>query len=249
MYAVVSRAVDNVRRRPALAATAFAVVAAGSTIFVANNASSNEVVVKTRSATDATSTTAAADPSTSAVPTSLGGPTSNIASPPPTSAPAPPTTVAVSTDPQADDFAGSLSAEATTTRVGEPIGIDWLVRNVSDHLVEPVDIPDARPAEATRANPHFLAAICVKLTIAGQPEPRLSMETNRNLWFPRGNEQMQPGVAFTMSDSYEPTVDDIGTVTCEVVVLDLSGGYTNLKVAARVDAIPPITITVSAEER
>jgi hypothetical protein len=237
------------RQRQVVAlAAVVAVLAAVSGAFALGRASSDRHPAAAGARPDETTTTT---PSTTAVgpaftttaPTLGTSPSPPPVGSPTTSAPTQPTSAAQpSTNPSAADLDGILVAAPTTATVGRPVTVGWAIRNRSGHEIVPDDNPTLGQ-EVDVPNPDVVALVCAPLDAGGRPLVPLGSD---HLFVPSWSAPLASGSGIGESETFTPTADDIGTVTCEVVILDRSDGLSNLAIAGRVDAIAPVTITVGA---
>jgi hypothetical protein len=211
--------------------------------FAIGRGTSGSTTVAIRTHHGTTTTT----PNTTLALTTTVAPAHGTSPPPPTaspttSAPTQPTSAAqASTNPGPDDFDGILVAAPTSVTVGQPVTVAWTVRNRTDHDIVPDDNPTLS-ATLDVPNPDVVALLCMPLEANGRPRGSLGPG---NLFVPDWSSPLAGGAGLGESDTFTPTADDIGTVTCEVVILDRSNGLSELAVADRVHAIAPVTLTVT----
>jgi hypothetical protein len=153
-----------------------------------------------------------------------------------------PTTAATTAEdpriPYLGDFSGTLTARKTTTSVGNGVGVDLQIRNITDHLVEP-GLGSLR---------NGVAIVCARdLTPDGLTTQPL--ESNRNLLFVV-SPGLAPGESSGRSGTYDPTADDVGTVTCAGVIVTTDNSWQDgsIRSIGRLTNIPAVSFTVTVPD-
>jgi hypothetical protein len=125
----------------------------------------------------------------------------------------------------------------STTTLDQGNIVDLEIRNTSDHAVDP----------SSAMNPNGVAIVCAPdLTPDGHTGARLA--SNENLFFMTPAGPMAPGAQDGRSGYYLMTADDIGTNTCEGVIVTSTGGWADgsITVASRLTNIPPVSFELVA---
>lgn len=223
------------------AASAFVAVAAIAALMIFVTGGSNDnVAVGTRKphSNDSSSTEAASSTLGFSTTTASIGTTTTASAPNQTTVPGggSSTTVPDNRSPQPGDFTGTFTAQPTTVHVaGVGVSLDLTIRNATNHTVEP----------SLGSLTTGVAIICAPLQPDGQPT--VALQSDVNLWFVT-SPPLAPGEQSGRSATYEPTANDVGTVTCEGVIVSSTDGWRTMTLVARITAIPAVNITVLPEE-
>jgi hypothetical protein len=125
---------------------------------------------------------------------------------PPTESTGTTTTVPGTRPPQIGDFTGSLTAGATTVRVGEGVDLELRIHNASGAVID--TSRDARPN---------LELYCDVLQNPGPPGSVGVAYYDTSWYLPAPT--MQPGDDGVITGHFVPTADFVGRASCQAVIL------------------------------
>jgi hypothetical protein len=112
--------------------------------------------------------------------------------------------------------------------------VDLSITNTSDHAVDPSD----------SRNPNAVATVCAP-DLSADGVTSHPLVSNQNLFFMTPSGPMAPGEGDARGGDYVLSPRDVGTVTCEgVIVTSTNWTDGSIRVVSRLTNVAPVTFTV-----